>query len=65
MKDLASDDKTKLLSRSEPGYKVTLGMRPGRVFSKPIFATMREIFNPVLIKAFARSSKCHHVLLPF
>ena len=25
VKDLASDDKTKLLSRSEPGYKVTLG----------------------------------------
>ena len=35
VKDLASDDKTKLLSRSEPGYMVTLGMRPGRVFLSP------------------------------
>ena len=65
MKDLVSDDKTKPLRRGEPGYMVTLGMRPGRVFSKPIFATMREIFNPVLLKAFAQSSKYHHVLLPF
>ena len=57
MKDLMSGDETKLLSRGEPGYMVTLGKRPGRVFSKPIFVKMREIFNPVLIKAFLQSSK--------
>ena len=43
MKDLVSADETKPLSRGEPGYMVTLGMRPVRVFSKPIFAKMREL----------------------
>ena len=43
MKDLVSGDETKPLRRGEPGYMVTLGRRPGRVFSKPIFAKMREL----------------------
>ena len=43
MKDLVSGDETKPLRRGEPGYMVRLGRRPGRVFSKPIFAKMREL----------------------
>ena len=45
MKDLVSGDETKPLRRGEPRYTVTLGMRPGRVFSKPISAKMRENFQ--------------------